>query len=97
MGREINGPKWEREHPAEARILRSMEGKTLEEMAQATGYRLEATRKQCRALGIKYSPKTNSSVFKNGPKGGWRAPEQYPSVFAYACGVTLRHMQGARA
>lgn len=85
MSRKINGPRWEREHPTEARILRSMEGKTLAEMAQATGVREEATRKRCQALGIKYAHK----VVGCAKVSTWRPPEQYPSIFHFAHGVTL--------
>jgi hypothetical protein len=93
MSRPINAARWERDHPAEARILRSMEGKTLAEMAQATGVREEATRLRCKALGIKYSLRAVGCA----KVSTWRPPEQYPSVFHFAHGVTLRHMQGARS
>jgi hypothetical protein len=98
MGRQINGAKWEAENPSTARALRELEGKTLPEMADATRSSVDATRKRCRALGIKYAYLPNPTLFNGRDKvQEWRPPQQYPSVWHWAHGVTLRDMQGARA
>jgi hypothetical protein len=97
--RKLDGAKWERSHPQEAEALRRMEGRTAHEMAEVLGVGPSTVKGWCRAIGVRYERRSNPTHAPKSlrPPKEWKPPEQYPSVFHFAHGVTLRQMQGARA
>jgi hypothetical protein len=93
----IRNPRgWLVRNEAYVRRLRDMEGMPIDMIAKEMGVHPSTAHEQCRIAGVSYDKATAPHGHKPAT-GTWRPPEQYPSIWAFARGVTLRDLQGARS